>query len=291
MNVLYPEEMIRRAKFLGDGRVFGCERPILPTATCANCGDLGVIFAFEVAAGPFTYHPDTRADQVAHWFDEKKAYFVGQFLTGACPVCAGSKQAYWLASNCGLTGDELDIRLDAFTPMEGKEPARALAGKLLGLSPHPIGFVTLYGGYGVGKTTLLKALINGFRIVNIPSVYTRMSDMLNDFREGFTNPKDAIKAVVDRYASYRVLAIDEIDRVNLTAWVMEIMPAFLDARYEASKTSLTIMATNQNPETFPEALQYLASRMTSGVVLEVGGVDVRKGQGIVAKRELLDWTR
>lgn len=291
MNILYPQQFIQRAKYLGEGRVFGCERPILPTAKCGNCGDLTIIMAFEVAAGPFQFYPQPKKDQVSTYNDDTKSWYVGQWLTAPCPVCSGdsSKMQYWITSNCGLSETDLDIRLDDFTMMKGKEEARITAGKLLSMTPSPSGFVTYWGGYGVGKTTLLKALVNGFRLAGVMAVYVRMSEVLNDFREGY-DTKTAVETIINRYAAYRVLAIDEIDRVNITNWGAEVMPAFLDVRYNQAKTVLTIMATNTNPETFPDNLKYLGSRMSSGTMVEVGGADVRRSQGVEAKRELLDWT-
>ncbi|GIV86604.1 MAG: hypothetical protein KatS3mg054_0633 [Chloroflexus sp.] len=47
----------------------------------------------------------------------------------------------------------------------------------------------------------------------------------------------------------------------------------LDVRYERRDALLTLLALNTNPDKFE--LGYLASRMSGGLVIEVGGADMR----------------
>ena len=108
-------------------------------------------------------------------------------------------------------------------------------------------------------------------------------------REKFgDNAANAAETLIQDFRSVRVLAIDEIDRVNMTPWATETMFRLLNGRYSAQDRMLTILATNKAPAELPEQLQYLSSRMQEGIVVEISGVDVRPGVGAL-KRELVEF--
>ena len=80
-------------------------------------------------------------------------------------------------------------------------------------------------------------------------------------------------------------AIDEVDRVNTTPWVRETMFRLLDGRYQDQSRTLTLLATNTKPDDLPTDLQYLGSRMSGGIVTQIGGADVRLALGLIKQRE------
>ena len=150
------------------------------------------------------------------------------------------------------------------------------------MNHQPSGFVTLWGGYGRGKTHLMMSLVNGFRKINVVSSYSRLSDLLADIRAKFGDEHGAVSTeqVIDEYRRVRVLCVDEINGVNLTSWTLETINRLLDFRYGKRNEMLTVMALNIAPAQLPVEMQYLSSRMNEGTVLEVGGVDVREINGV-----------
>jgi hypothetical protein len=282
----YPPEFIGDARNLGAGKVILEEYEPIATAECPNCGGWESFYAWYVSSGPHRYMP-TGQGSVKMIEGE---WYTGELKSAPCPVCAGTKKQTWLERACGLEGIDLGVRISDFQAMKGKEQAREIACNLLEQVPNPAGFITFWGEFGTGKTTLLKALTNGFRVAGVLAVYVRMSDLLANVREMFgDNSKNAAENLLQEYRGVRALLIDEVDRVNMTSWATETMFRLLDGRYEARSRTLTVMATNKDVEIMraEDGLAYLASRMKSGVVVEVGGVDVRPAIGLQATKEIV----
>ena len=285
----WPAEFLSDARRMGAGRVIGCEPEALVRATCSNCGGFEQLFAFYTDSGPHQTVPSSDGRRSMRYVPELGGWFTGELKAAPCPICAGTGRTRWLERSSGLADLDLTIRLDDFKPLPGKAEARAVAAQLLALAPYPSGFVTFHGDYGRGKTLLLKALVNGFRVANLLAVYTNMADLLAEVRDKFgdANAQNAASSLLAEYRKVRVLVLDEIDRVNLTPWAAETMFRLLDGRYSASEECLTIMGTNHDPADLGIGdYAYLASRMTSGVVIKVGGDDMRPVQGVRARAEL-----
>ena len=242
---------------------------------CPNCHSAGVLAVFKIKSGPYRTCPG-----VGRWLDieGKPGWYIGETTWGNCPACRGGQMQSYLERNCGLEGSDLQVSFFNFDPMPGKETAKETCQALLGGNQHPEGFVTLWGGYGHGKTHLLKAIVNGFRGINVTSHYSMLSDLLAGIREKFGSEHGGIQteAVIEEYRHMSVLCVDEVNGVNLTSWALETINRLLDHRYTHRSEYLTVMALNLEPDALPVEMQYLASRMKEGVVLEVGGVDVRE---------------
>lgn len=265
---------------------------------CANCGGMKIMMVFVIDGGPYP-QPDGRK---LKWLDlpEKASHpqtptvsgwYSGELRAAPCPVCCKGQMAAYVLRNCGLVGAELNVSLANFR-VDGAllaEKAAALAAckQLLGQGLAAAGFVTLVGAYGVGKSHLLKGLVNGFRQIGVMAKYSTMSDLLSDIRERFGEDHGAreAEAVIDLYRRARILAIDEVDRVNLTGWAKETIFRLLNSRYEESDRLLTVMATNVEPIDLPAELGYLGSRMNGGQIIRVGGPDMRPG--VALRRETL----
>jgi len=140
----------------------------------------------------------------------------------------------------------------------------------------------LWGGPGSGKTLLLKALVNEFNIQGQVAVYAKFSRLLWWMRNVFGENGNR-EGYLDRYERLKrtsVLAIDEVDKANMTSFAMEFQFDFFDDRYEAGLRgeSLTIFASNSPPDDLPP---YLLSRLQDGRcrIVENMGPDLRPHLG------------
>jgi len=242
---------------------------------CPNCGDLGTLYAFKVEAGPFM-QPAGRGSKFLLDYDGRgPGWYKGHLEAAPCPACGSSRLVDWFTSKCGLSGSDLTVTLSQFKPEEGKGPARETAAGLLAMNRKPSGFVTFHGMYGTGKSMLLKALVNGFRLMEVYAVYSSLADLLASIRAKFGEENNSAEQMLDSLRDVRVLCVDEVEKANLTPWAWETVQRLMDSRYNERDCLLTVMASNVPPWKLPNELQYLGSRMTGGVVVEVGGQDMR----------------
>lgn len=255
---------------------------------CPNCGGHEMMMVYVVGSGP-TRTPNGKCKWLD--LDTGSGWYQGELKVSPCPVCQAGRMGAYLERNSGLAGDDRRITLGDFRTngrLEGKEPALRAARALLGMNRNPSGFVTFLGGYGVGKTHLLKGIANGFISIGVMAQYTTLADMLGEIRERFDDEHSnrSVEAAIENYRKVRVLLLDEVDKPNLTGWVKEVIGRVLDDRWQHQTQFLTVLATNEHPDNFPMDLLYIASRIRGGAVIEVAGPDVRQAQGIAAARRL-----
>ncbi len=264
---------------------------------CANCNGMKLMVVYIVMDGPIP-SPDGRK---LKWFDldpnpqdpkrpSVSGWYTYRLETSPCPVCQQGRREAYLIKNCGLTGNDLHKTIDGFRTSGSyadKTEARNVAASLLGQNHHPAGFITFTGDYGVGKSHLLMSIVNGFRAIGIQSRYSTLADLLADIRELFGEPNGGrqVEEIIDDIRRARVLCIDEVDRVNLTGWAKETIFRLFESRSSESGELLTVMATNLAPSQFPPELGYLSSRMSAGLIVPVGGPDVRPALGYLTRQE------
>ena len=104
----------------------------------------------------------------------------------------------------------------------------------------------LTGNYGTGKTLFMSILANrltydyGFNVLYINSV-----ELVNEIKDSFnTTVKITTKQVLDKYNSADFLFIDDIDKINPTDYVRELMYSIVNSRYESEKP---IIISSNNP--------------------------------------------
>lgn len=277
---------------------------------CPNCGGHKIMMVFLIEQGPFqspnggkvkyleldeptiTIEYDKDGNEIKRVKrGERSGWYTGEMHAAHCPACQGGRMEAYVAANCGLDENGMRISLEDFKTvgtLDKKRPALDAARALLGMNREPSGFVTFLGDYGVGKSHLLKGLVNGFRQIGVLARYSTLADLLGDIREKFgeTSGSRAVEEVIENYRRARVLCVDEIDKVNLTGWSKETIFRLFDSRWQESDKLLTVMASNTAPEAFPAEMGYLRSRINGGVVVDVPGPDVRNTQGKAARRTL-----
>jgi DNA replication protein DnaC len=266
---------------------------------CPNCGGFGTLMVYVISSGPYRFPPDGGKPK---WLDlapdpdqpdrpSASGWYLGQTYAGWCPVCRGGRMDAFLERNCGLTGEDCTTTLQHFRPLPGKKDALEECRKLLAMNQNPAGFVTLHGAYGVGKSHLLKALVNGFRGIKVQARYASLADLLGAIREKFSDEHGvvAVEDAIDQYTSIPVLCIDEVAddrRASLTPWAKETTFRLLDRRYNKREECLTVLATNVHPDKMAPEWGYLRSRMDGGTVIEVQGEDMREYTDLLKQQRI-----
>lgn len=290
---LWPADL---AALLRDPRVFAMEPGPYPQL-CRNCGGHRLMMVYRVTGGPYAMPhakskwldlvqgDDPRSPSVPGWYD-------GKLEVAPCPACNGDALSF-LRRNSGVAEADQGMSLASFSVKgvnAGKAKARAACAELLAAGRSASGFLTLYGAYGTGKSHLLKAVVNGMVQMGIAARYATLSGLLAEIREKFADGSGvAVEAAVEELASIRVLALDEIGdsrRVNLTGWAMETTFRLLDERYTARESSVTLLASNIEPEHMAPEWGYLRSRLSGGRMISVPGPDMREFEDLVRQAKL-----
>lgn len=155
---------------------------------------------------------------------------------------------------------------------DGNRPGYQVAAAF---ANEPLRWLTLWGPFGTGKTHLCAAIVNACIENRKAAVYYTLPDLLNVLRGTFKD--NTFSDVFSRLATVPVLVIDEVDKVNWTAWADEAVYELVDARYRALNERGTVFAMNVEPKGNGSGNDYLYSRMwdNRNVVVRVGGGDVR----------------
>jgi hypothetical protein len=143
------------------------------------------------------------------------------------------------------------------------------------------GWVYVHGGFGTGKTQVLKIAVAEAMRAGKTAAYVRMAEILDHLRESFqTDSKVSERSRLEWWSQLPVLAIDEFDRVRDTGYGQERRFVLMDRRYEGAlrQEQVTIMASNSDPVNLPD---YLYDRIRDGRfrVLPVSGKSMRPGMG------------
>lgn len=193
-----------------------------------------------------------------------------QGLLVACTCPAGQARARAWAR---LPAEAEGYTLDRLVDEPSQRPALAAIGQLLRARR---GWLTLAGGYGTGKTTLIYATLQALARLSIPGRYETAPDLLEYLRDSFANgenPSGRMQTLIEAPA----LAIDEIDKYNPTGWAAENLFRLINARYQSRESLITILGWNVDGQ--DRIPPYLMSRARDGRFwyVELSGPDLRPG--------------
>lgn len=212
-----------------------------------------------------------------------------EYIQCACPICDPEHEAEMVAhflSQSGLQPNEYSWTVDYLSGSDGKTRAMAAANQLVASAPCPIGWISLYGNYGVGKSGLMKATVAALCQAGVPAIYRRADDILSEAKAIFSDDKAALDAsergIKARYGRYQFLAIDEVDRISSTSWSMAFIFSILDERYNARHKRATMIATNAMPGQLGMDFGYLEDRMKDGERIIIAGPSLR-GKSTVSR--------
>jgi hypothetical protein len=114
--------------------------------------------------------------------------------------------------------------------------------KTLAFIKQPRGWLTLIGGYGVGKTVLIYAALNHLAARGIYGRYVMMPELLNELRDavGTGHYAERLRRLIDA----PLLAIDELDKMRESEFVDDVLNAIFLTRYRDRAKTGTIIGYN-----------------------------------------------
>lgn len=155
----------------------------------------------------------------------------------------------------GLLPQELALRFENVVERAEGGDTREMLKLARAFVTNPRGMLTVWGGYGNGKTLILQAIINEFRHqCGIWGTYVRLKDLIDYIRAGnATGAMDDARARYEELKACPVLAIDECDGPRMTDYAEEFRRAFFDDRYRLAvyREAHTVLAMNCDPVTLP----------------------------------------
>lgn len=200
--------------------------------------------------------------------------------------CKGQDDAERLNRVSGLNATERMIKLSDIVTDDLPHTARMVnACRMFVNSPR--GIITLWGGPGTGKTMALQACVNSMLDQRVEAVYVTAFDLISYIRSAFSMDKktklieahdgDAYQRL-QRFERVKVLAIDELDKVKVTDWVMEQLTDLIDRRYRMAEDGQagTLIAMNDEPDSLPA---WIASRLKRYTVIHNDDDDMRPELG------------
>lgn len=148
--------------------------------------------------------------------------------------------------------------------MKGNEAMLQAANEML---TNPYGWLWIHGGPGNAKSEVLIALVNELNLSGRgPAVYTKFTTLIDYMRDAFNERKQQDKhgpdvdlgyiARFERLKGIKVLAIDEMDKVRDTPFMLDFRFDFLDERYRqgVNGQTVTLFTSNVNPAQLPDPI-------------------------------------
>jgi DNA replication protein DnaC len=177
--------------------------------------------------------------------------------------------------NSGLNPQERKVTFDEIETVNRPGAANMLNAARTFLSGNCRGFLTIHGGYGNGKSTTLKALVNQCLSIGIEARYITMTEVMVYAREAFESEKagDTDYGRISKLAAIHVLVIDEMDKARVTDYAREVQTHLFDVRYRNAETLGTVVAWNGAFEAID--LPWVRSRLSEYPVILNKDADMR----------------
>lgn len=198
----------------------------------------------------------------------------GSSVLVICPDCAAgqARAARW----SGLPDEARGVYM---TTLRRRPDQAAAVAAVAAFAATPRGWLTLAGGYGTGKTTLIYAALNHLAAAGIYGRYTTAPALLDHLRDALRDQDGrAHSERLQRLQTVPVLAVDELDKYRATDYAEEAIFQLFDYRYRERRTLATLIGYNRDRD--DRIPPFLASRIRDGRfrLVELGGVDLRPVQ-------------
>ncbi len=145
------------------------------------------------------------------------------------------------------------------------------------------GMIFIWGTWGQAKTLMGKIVAATGLRDGKRAAYANMSNVLNDIRLAFDekeNKTTELLRKMDWWMERDILFLDELDKVNQTAWAEEQIFTLLDRRYQLAvrEKALTVIASNTDAD---ELNGYLKSRLYDRRISQIVHLSGKDGRQVV----------
>lgn len=188
-----------------------------------------------------------------------------------CPKC--NSEAVIIAS--GLNPLERKISFADIETQGRPGAAKMMSAARTFISEGRRGFFTVHGGFGNGKSTILKAIVNDCITSGVEARYITMTEVMVYAREAFDSQQkgDSDYGRISRLAKVQVLVIDEVDKARVTDYARELQTHLFDVRYRNAHQLGTVVAWNGRFDAID--LPWVRSRLSEYTVIENRDADMR----------------
>jgi DNA replication protein DnaC len=188
-----------------------------------------------------------------------------------CPKC--NADALVFAS--GLNPIERQITFADIETQGRTGAAKMLNAARIFIAGGRCGFLTVHGGFGNGKSTLLKAIVNDCITAGVDARYITMTEVMVCAREAFDSQQqgDSDYGRIAKLAKTTVLVIDELDKARVTDYAREVQTHLFDVRYRNAHQLGTVVAWNGHFDAID--LPWVRSRLSAYPVVENTDADMR----------------
>lgn len=190
-----------------------------------------------------------------------------------CPQCYAKNMAVRKRfAGQNLVGDLANYTFENFDPAGNKEAYT----RCVEFAAKPVGMLTLWGGYGRGKTHLLAAIHNRLLEYDVAAKYFSFPDWTSELRRQVGDEAADPEAFYQYVSQFPIILVDDIDFADIRRWTREQVFRLFNLRYLSHKQVGTALAMNFNPNQDSD-LGWLFSRLTDErqVVVQVNGEDNR----------------
>ena len=198
-----------------------------------------------------------------------------------CQTCSDSRLkqlAMSRAQSNRLEGELGGYRFKNYVEKAGDRDALKAA---LEFVDEPEYWLTLYGGFGRGKTHLAAAIHNELLERGVKSYFVEFPNLTSQLRQA-VGAGDA-ERFYQQISQYPVLIVDEVDKADLRNWTQEQAFRLFNRRNNLKEHNGTVLVMNSTPDAGDAELGYLYSRMldSRNRCVKVEGEDKRSIVGML----------
>jgi DNA replication protein DnaC len=157
-----------------------------------------------------------------------------------------------------------DIVLEEWGTKESKEAIRSLQGEIKKWGDWPDHWITITGGVGSGKTTVLTGIATAFYPWALYITATDFDAQLSKVLESPDGSEGTIQQFLNTLKGFPILLYDDLGSEYVKAgkdWVRSNLRKVMDYRYLRASEFPTIVATNLNQQGLMDYDMRIASRI------------------------------
>lgn len=196
----------------------------------------------------------------------------------AC-TCTQAAQARRVAaelralSNLAAFADKTFATFNPFVP-----GLRVVLPQVLAYAQQPVGWLSLLGPYGVGKTHLAAAIANEVLARDEPVLFVVVPDLLDHLRATFG--PDSTVSFDTRFEQVRttpLLILDDLGTESATPWAREKLYQLLNQRYNLRLA--TVITSNLKPDQLDPRISSRMCDPACGRIIAISAADYRRRDG------------